>query len=407
MKRFYTFILKTAQILFLILSCSGLTAANAVESGPNYSVPNSGSPYVNLDDIENNGIVHIPTGLSVTLGQMMDVISGSRVIYIGETHDNLEAHRIQKEIIQRLAARFPGKIAVGMEMFRRSSQEDLDRWSQGTLPEKEFKKLVRKDWGPQYRLYQLIFKTLRQHSIPLYGLKSSRETEDLFRRGEPLPGLEVYPELDMDDIYHKPYAMSFFGGHETHAKALEKPYRMLLLWEETMAKTVAEFLNAPDRADWKLVVLAGGFHVQYGFGIPKRAFRRAPHAFSIVLPGVTRIPEELKDREMEVKHVPIPLYGADFAWKIDYKVLPENKIRLGVRLRETETGVEVMSVADGSNAQRAGIVAGDNILSMQGETVLDIEDLVRRLQSQNINDRITLKIQRGAADLDLEVVLKN
>ena len=87
----------------------------------------------------------------------------------------------------------------------------------------------------------------------------------------------------------------------------------------------------PDR---KLVVLAGGFHVQYGFGIPKRAFRRVPHAYSIILPVVTDMPEELKDREMTVEKVSIPLYLADFAWKLDYKVLPENRIRLGVRLKE-------------------------------------------------------------------------
>ncbi|KMP10483.1 hypothetical protein UZ36_07495 [Candidatus Nitromaritima sp. SCGC AAA799-C22] len=365
-----------------------------------YAVPHSGSPYLSLDEISDDEILHLPTGLKVTFEQMQDTLSASRVIYIGETHDNLEAHRVQIEIIKDLTRRFPGKVAVGMEMFRRSAQPELDRWHNNNLSSTEFKRLFREDWGSSYAVYQPVFDFLRSSGVPLIGLKSSKETEDRFRNEE-TSVRDQLPEIDFGDRYHRSFSMSVFGGHE----AMEKPYRMLLLWEETMAQTVAEFLKNPAHADWKLVVLAGGFHVQYGFGIPKRAFRRIPHAYSIVLPTVTQLPPELKDREMDVEHVSIPLYAGDFAWKLQYKVLPKNRIKLGVMLEEKDRAIRIKTVGPNSNAQRAGLQKGDLLLALDEVNLLDVEDLVEKLQEKKIGDRAHLRIRRGSQELTVEVQL--
>lgn len=295
-----------------------------------FEVPNAGSPYINLEKVKNGTIIHLPTGIEVSLDQMINAIIGSRVIYIGETHDNLEAHQTQLKIIQSLTQRYPGRIAVGMEMFRRSAQEHLDLWLKGSLLDSEFKTLFFKHWGGDFRLYQNIFEYLRTNQIPLVALKSTKEMELRFKQDNKSSTTELLPEIDENDKYHKTYSMSIFGDHGNHTPESYNPYRTLLLWEETMAQTVAEFLREESWKDWKLVVLAGGFHVQYGFGIPKRTYRRIPHAYTIILPTVTEIPPELKDRRMDVKSVPIPLYAADYAWKLAYKVLPENKIKLGV-----------------------------------------------------------------------------
>ena len=146
--------------------------------------------------------------------------------------------------------------------------------------------------------------------------------------------------------------MAAFGGHRGTNKALEKPYRMLLLWEETMAQTVSQFLMNPKYQETKLIVLSGGFHVQYGFGIPKRAFRRVPHSYSIIQPTVTHVPEKLKDREMEVEKVSIPLYAADYAWKVEYKV-PDN-VRLGVRLEQKKEGIMIAGFTSGAGPWGGG-----------------------------------------------------
>jgi uncharacterized iron-regulated protein len=370
-----------------------------------FAVPNHGSPYQNLDDLDVDQILHLPTGTVVSLKQMMDSISSSRVIYVGETHDNIEAHKVQLQIIQRLSKKY--KVAVGLEMFRRSAQENLNLWSRGQLSTREFKNLFHSNWGGGFGLYQPIFEFAKSHNLPLIGLKSTREVENHFRAGDPAPGDTLYPEIDDTDPYHRAFSLSAFGGHRGTAKALEKPYRMLLLWEETMAQTVAEFLRNPNNKDKKLVVLVGGFHIQYGFGIPKRAYRRSPHNYSIIQPSITQIPENLKDREMIVEKVSIPLYSSDYAWKVEYKVPGQNKVKLGVRLaQEKGGGVRIKSVGKNSNAHNAGMKTGDLLLSMDGEPLSGVDDVLELLQSKNFDDRSTFQLQRNNKSLTVEVEFK-
>ena len=390
-------ILTTRFFVALFLSLPLFTENIAL--GEEYAVPHSGSPYLPLDDLQNNEILHLPTGLKVSFDQMQNVISSSRVIYIGETHDNTEAHRVQLEIIGDLTRRFPEKISVGMEMFRRSAQQDLDRWSKGELSLDHFKKLFRKNWGNGYPLYKPIFDFINKNHIPLIGLKPSKKTENLFRNNEQPSDQNNLPQIDFDDRYHRPFSMSIFGGHQ----AMEKPYRMLLLWEETMAQTVADFLMDPSNINSKLVVLAGGFHVQYGFGIPKRAFRRVPHSYSIILPTVTELPPELEDREMDVQHVSIPLYSGDYAWKLQYKVLPDNKVKLGVTLENSENAVRIKSVSANSNAERAGLKKDDLLLAINEIELVDIEDLTNRLRNLGFDDQVKFIVKRGLEKITVEV----
>ena len=387
--------------LLLLLTAGFLAPAGAEE----YAVPHQGSPYRDLAELEEGQILHLTTGLTVSVEQMIDTVAGSRVVYIGETHDNFEAHRIQLEVIRRLNEKFPGRITVGMEMFRRSAQDGLDRWHQGNLPDKQFRKLFRKNWGGRsYGLYQPIFEYLKENSISLIGLKSSREMEQKLRDGG--PGQEGLPEIDTQDVYHKAYAMALFGGNETHDGVVSKPYQMLLLWEESMAETVADFLKDETNRDRKLIVLAGGFHVQYGFGIPKRAFRRVPHAYSIILPAVTEIPKELKNREMEVEKTSIPLNSADFAWKVSYIAPPPQRIRLGVFLEELEQGLKVTKVQKDSNAKRMNLQKDDVLLALDGQELTDVENLAAQLQKHNFGDTVTLRIRRGDTEQEVSGTLQ-
>jgi len=364
-----------------------------------FAVPNSGSPYLNLGDLQTGQILHLPTGLTVNFSQMMDSVATSRVIYIGETHDNIEAHKVQLQIIKRLSEEFP--VAIGLEMFRRSAQVQLSQWNAGKLSMKKLKNLFHKNWGTGYKLYQPIFDFARTRKLPLIGLKSTREVENSFRSGDPAPDGTFYPELNEQDPYHRAFSMAAFGGHRGTNKALEKPYRMLLLWEETMAHTVSQFLMNPKYKETKLVVLSGGFHVQYGFGIPKRAFRRVPHSYSIIQPTVTDIPEELKNREMEVEKVLIPLYAADYAWKVEYKV-PDN-VRLGVRLAKKQEGIMVIEVMENTNAKRAGMLEGDVLIHMDGQKISSVEEVLEQLQNKNFTDRSIFNVLRAGREIKIKV----
>ena len=62
--------------ILLALTAGLLTPAGAVE----YAVPNQGSPYRNLSELKEGEILHLPTGLKVSVEQLIDTVSGSRVI---------------------------------------------------------------------------------------------------------------------------------------------------------------------------------------------------------------------------------------------------------------------------------------------------------------------------------------
>ena len=84
------------------------------------------SPYKDLSSLKEDDIVHLPTGVKVTKDQLIDILSGARIIYVGEVHDNINSHNVQLQILKALAERNPQKIAVGMEMLKRTSQVSAD-----------------------------------------------------------------------------------------------------------------------------------------------------------------------------------------------------------------------------------------------------------------------------------------
>ena len=69
-----------------------------------------------------------------------------------------------------------------MEMFERSQQPILDRWSQGLLTEEEFLKEVQWEttWGMDYELYQGILDEAKSHHLKVLGLNVPR---DLVKEG--------------------------------------------------------------------------------------------------------------------------------------------------------------------------------------------------------------------------------
>ena len=71
-------------------------------------------------------IFRLPEGEKRAFSQLLEELDGPRVIFVGESHDQIEHHRIQVSLLQNSVAQ--GKeIAIGMEMFEKSNQPILDR----------------------------------------------------------------------------------------------------------------------------------------------------------------------------------------------------------------------------------------------------------------------------------------
>jgi hypothetical protein len=210
------------------------------------------------------------------------------------------------------------------------------------------------------------------------------------------------PHMDLSDPHHRRFSEAFYKGHpHTSANSFETFYQVQVLWDEIMAETVANYLTTEEGHDKKMIVLAGGNHLRYGFGIPRRVFRRLPVPYSIVLPMEVSIPENKKDRLMDVNLPEIPLVPADFLWMVTYEDLKGEKVRLGVMFEEIEGNLRVTKVLHGSLAAKSGIQPGDILVSLDGEELHEPFDLLYLLSQKRPGDTGRLLIRRKDKALEL------
>ncbi|MBI2876046.1 MAG: ChaN family lipoprotein [Candidatus Tectomicrobia bacterium] len=362
-----------------------------------------------IRELKAGEIIHIPTRLKMDEARLFEIISSGRLICVGETHDNLSAHRVQLAIIKGLNERFPGKIALGMEMFRKPVQEVLDQWTAGELTEIEFLKRSQwhDNWGIDFGYYREILAYAQEHRIDVVALNPAREIQNQVRlsglEGLPEAVRKSLPEIDVTDPYHRALLQAVYGAHSKGSGNFESFYRVQVLWEETMAENVVQYLQSPRGQGKKFVVLAGAGHIHYGFGIPKRVLRRMALPYYLILPHEVSIPTAEEGQGMEYESPDIPLLPADFFWMVTYDRLKSDPVRLGVQVSDSEGTVKVVEVSPGSPAEQAGVKAGDTILMLDGQKIAESHDLVHYLGRKNFGDTATLTLQRGGAEIRAEV----
>lgn len=70
-----------------------------------------------------------------------------------------------------------------------------------------------------------------------------------------------------------------------------------------------------------------------------------------------------------------------------------------------ETGVLLLSVEGGSPAERAGLHLGDTIVSLDGQPVRDIDDLMALLSGDRVGSSVPVRVLRGGEVRDLTVTI--
>jgi uncharacterized iron-regulated protein len=349
--------------------------------------------------------------MKVTPEAMGEVLAGARVVYVGETHDNIHAHRVELAVIREMARRFPGQVAIGMEMFRAPQQETLDRWVRRELAEIDFVREVKwyDTWGMDYGYYRAILDFARENRLDIVALNPPKDLQERVSKAglDNLPP-EVraqLPEIAELDPHQRASLKAVFGAHKATEGMVDSFLRIQTLWEETMAERVTGYLAGPRGAGKRMVVLAGGWHVRYGFGIPRKVFRRAPLPAAIVLPVELEIPEDKKDSQMQVDLPAIPLLPGDFMWMVRYEGLEKDQVRMGVVLATLEGKIVAAQVAPGSPAEKAGLAAGDEIRSIDGAAVASVGDVQHLVRAKSFGDRARVVVQRAGAEVALDVEL--
>ncbi|MEO0407430.1 MAG: ChaN family lipoprotein, partial [Cyanobacteria bacterium P01_A01_bin.135] len=203
------------------------------------------------------------------------------VVYLGERHDSARDHGAQLDIIEALYTEDPD-MAIAMEMFQRPFQPVIDRYLAGEISEDELVAGTEYEqrWGFPWEFYAPIVRFAKEKDIPLLALNAPAEvTRQVAREGlESLeePDFRYIPPLEDIDVTNESYqafVMAAFGAHGSHGNFnFDNFFAAQVIWDETMAATVAEFKQASPQT--RVVVLAGSGHVMYGYGIPSRVARR-------------------------------------------------------------------------------------------------------------------------------------
>ncbi len=230
-------------------------------------------------------ILSAKTATATTFKALISDLASVRVVYVGETHTNRHHHEIQLKILKALVER-TGPLSVGMEMFDRTYQGVLDRWSAGGLDERSFLQRTHwyANWGYPFGLYRGILTYVRAHHLPLVGLNlpfcippkigiggiaslSAEEMTFLPRR------------IDLTNPGYRKYLRAIYSRHPFAGRDnFDHFVEAQCTWDETMAETLAAHLGTG-----KMLVLAGNGHIIHGFGIPSRAYSRTHASYRTVI----------------------------------------------------------------------------------------------------------------------------
>lgn len=246
-------------------------------------------------------IIDARTGREVDKAAFWDKVDSSRIVCIGEDHNNPHHHWVQLEVMKQVVVHDKHTLALGMEMFQRPFQGLLDDYAASRIDEPTLlsRSAWEERWGFDYGFYGPTIRAAVAAHAALLALNASKElVHAVVQKG--IEGLTPdekaqVPELDLTNKAHRAWfdaTMEEMGGASAHQhsdkksdadddKKAEAPkmqmpsadriYLAQVLWDETMADTAAKWLAATPNGS--VVVLAGNGHC-HDTAIVGRAKRR-------------------------------------------------------------------------------------------------------------------------------------
>src|SRR5476651_1785275 len=74
----------------------------------------------------------------VALDDIVNDMSNADVLFFGEEHNDSTGHYLEQALFKKLADKYPGKIALSVEMFETDCQNVLNEYMDGFIREKNF-----------------------------------------------------------------------------------------------------------------------------------------------------------------------------------------------------------------------------------------------------------------------------
>ena len=248
---------------------------------------------------EPHGFRALDLGATLSPAALAERLADKRVVFVGEMHTRYGDHLNQLAIIEQLYARDPD-IAIGVEYLQQRFQPKVDDFIAGRSTEREFLRDTEyySGWGYDYRLYAPIFRFAREHRIPVRALNVPPSLPAAVAKTgveglSPEQRATLPKHTEPASEAYKAELRKAFDAHGPGERQFDRFVEAQLVWDEGMAESAAEYLDAnPGR---RMVVLVGSGHLAFGYGIPQRLARRTNAPYALVLSGERELEPGIAD----------------------------------------------------------------------------------------------------------------
>ncbi|MEE8525606.1 MAG: ChaN family lipoprotein [Thermoanaerobaculia bacterium] len=405
------------RILTLLLLCAfvGSIATRAEQKPLHLAI---GDPDRKDREVEVvlDAVVDTRSGDELNPSELAVRLAGVRLLFVGESHTDIEFHRVQLRILDELR-RAGRQVLIGLEMYPYTEQDVLDGWIAGHYTEDGFVEISGwyDSWSYHWDYYRDIFLFARDHGVPMYAVNTPREViravrekgfEDLTEE----EAAHVPPEIDLTSDEHRRLFRSYFDDDDPlHTQMTDEQWegmvRAQATWDATMGYNSVRALEKHDDPDTILVVLAGSGHVAYGLGIERQAARwLAAGTGDGGMASVIPVPVRDGDGEPVTS---VQASYADFVWGLP-PVTDALYPSLGISTREVEgeDRRKLIYVSEDSPGEKAGFEIGDVVLTMDGHQIATREDLAVLMSKKRWGDEAAVAVRREEETVELLVLFR-
>ncbi len=248
------------------------------------------------------------TGRPLRFADLVKRCRNADVVLFGEQHGDAICNQLEAQLLRALfEADRP--LMLAMEFFETDTQATLDAYLTGRLDEPDFLEQSKRS-SSYLNSHRPLIELCRAARVPVIAANAPRRLVRAYRKSG-LTYQEYRAGLDVEDrqwlptaneYLEGPYRDRFAGimkGHGVGMKpatqpASDKPagmptmpswdelYKAQLLWDESMAESIASFRDRFPRH--RVMLLVGGFHVANGGGTAQKLHNHRPHdkLFTIV-----------------------------------------------------------------------------------------------------------------------------
>ncbi len=362
-----------------------------------------------------DGITDASRGDVITPPELVARLDGVKLLFVGESHTDMEFHRVQLRVIRELHER-GRQVLVGLEMYPATAagQQWLDGWhADKALSEEAFLRESHwyRSWGYHWNYYRDIFLFARENGIRMFGVNVPRDVVQTART----KGLEALtPEqrallparVDTESAEHQRLLRAIFSEadslHGSMPDAMfQGMFRAQCTWDAAMGWNALQALEKHGGATAIMIVLAGSGHVAYGLGAERQARLWSSGKTASVIP----IP--IREDEHGPLVAKVQASYADYVWGLPPSTDPLYP-RAGLSTPEQKSGerYKVIGVAKDSPAATAGFEVGDELVSIDGVAYTDKETVNRLMADKRWGDSVEYRVMRNAQELGLMVHLR-